>query len=191
MAHKVGVINGLIYMEKSDGTSGWYREYHIGANQTDPGASGATKTELKATFSWLLNAITEYLYYVVDIHDDWDGASDIEILVHGYLAAGETANDLIRMSILCDYYGEHDNANAPKTQTLTADHDIASDNDQYDHHMISFVLNWDEGGNVLEVGDDLHIRVYLDDVTTAPVVTGFNICHVTIRYRTKYPAIAR
>ena len=180
---------GSIQSHKSDGTSRYYHEYHLSASQADPGASGASPTELGAVFSYLLNATTEYLYYAVDIHDDWDGASDVEVEVEVYLPNAETAEDLIRMSVLCEYGADHDNANALKTQTLTADHDILNDNAQFDIHKIPFTLNWDEGGNVLEVGDTLHFRVYLDDVTTAPVVPAVNVKFFNAKYKTDKPQL--
>lgn len=161
----------------------WHREYHLSANQADPGASGATKTELNGIFSYKLDAVNEWLYYGVDIHNDWDESSDIIIEVTGYLTNAETANDLIRMSVRCDYGTDHDNANTFKTQTLTADHNIGALNAQYDVHKISFTLDYDLAANVLEVGDVVHLKVWLDDVTTAPIVPAFNIMFITVKYQ--------
>ena len=107
----------------------------------------------------------------------------------GYLTNAESANDLIRMSIRCDYGSSGDNANSFKTQTLSTDYNIGSNNAQYDVHTIQFVLDHDLAGNVLESGDVLSLRIWLDDVTTSPVVKSFNIMHVTVKYKTIYPSL--
>ncbi len=162
----------------------YHHEYHMGASEASPGNSGATATVLNAVFTYLLNATNEYVYYCVDMHDDWDAVSNVEIKVTGYLANAEDANDLVRMEVRCDYGTNGDVADSYKTQTLTQDYNIGSGNAQYTSHTLIFNLVWDEGGNVLEIGDGLNIRVRLDDVTTAPVVTGFNLKHVHITYNT-------
>jgi len=129
------------------------------------------------------------LYFTTDIHDDWDAATDVTIDVYGYLPAAETANDHIHMSVRMDYGTPGDLANGLKTQTVVNNYDVVAGNTQYTMHKLSFTLNWDLADNVLEVGDLLHLKVWLNDVTTAPVVAEFNITHVNVSYKTAKPCI--
>lgn len=180
---------GSIDCFTSAGASRYYRENHLGATVADPGASGATKTELNAIFSYKLDAITEYLYFTTDLHNDWDGASDIEVDVYCYLSQAQNPNDLIRMSLLANYGEEHSNANAFQGQTITVDHNVEGFPNQGHVHIIHFVIPWDTGGQVIETLDTMHLRIWLDDITTAPVVTGVDVMHVNVKYRTSKPSI--
>ena len=164
-----------------------WRAYHVSASATNPGPSGSTPLVSGASFYWRLNSITDYLYFDVDIHSDWDGVTDPVLEVYVALNAAETANDLIRASVLFDYYTDHDNMESPKTQTIPVDHDIVALAAQGDVHELKFVLDASLAGNVLDAGDIVKMRFWLDDVSTAPVVTAVRFLLGEFRYRTTMP----
>lgn len=180
---------GSIRCNFSDGTSKYWHEFHMGANSIAPGGSGATAEVLNAVFSYKLDATTEYVYTTFDIHSDWDAVSNIVIEVWGYLTNAETQDDIIRMEVRADYYGDRENANTAKTQTLTMEQPIDNFNAQYSVHFIGFTLPYNTGGNVVEKEDVMHLRIRLHDITTAPFVNAFNVTHITARYKTKTPQI--
>lgn len=180
---------GSISAYKSDGSSRYKRTRWLEAANVSPGASGATLTALNAVLSYNLDAANEFIYAGISICSDWDGTSDVTIKVCGYLPNAETANDLVRMSVRCDYAGNGDDANTTKTQTLDQDYDISSGNAQYTFHILTFTLDHDLAANVLEKGDKLFLKIWLDDVTTAPIVPAFNVTTVGISYSSIYPQV--
>ncbi len=174
--------DGIIDCYKPDGTSRLCHFEHLGASVASAGGSGATQQVLNAVLTYKLDAIGEYLYYATIIHSDWDASSDLTLIVGGYLTNAEAANNNIRMSIKCDYGTEGDNANTFKTQTITATHDIESDNAQYDFHILEFTMDHDLVANVLEVGDVIGIRIWLNDVSSGATVSGFNVMGLGVKY---------
>ncbi len=153
---------GSVQCHKADGSSRYVREFHLPAANASAGGSGATATVKSAVFGWLLDATNEFIYFGTDVHSDWDTTTDLTIEVTGYIDNAETADDTINMTLVCDYYGEHDDLDSVKTQTLTQDHDIVNDNGANVVHTLTFTFDHDLGGNVLEVADRLAIRINMD-----------------------------
>ena len=175
-----GHIKGYFTDEK--GAMWHYDRFSVAG--VGPGASGATEAAENATRYWLLNAITEFLYFNADIHEDWDGDSDLVVAAYVALDGAETANDLINATLVVDYYAEHDNmTTGRKTQTRSVDHDIVALNAAGSVHKLVFVINWDEGGNVMQVDDLIAFRFYLDSVAS---VAAVRFLYADFKYRTKY-----
>ena len=175
----------VLFKYAADSEGALWKEYHIGASSVSIGQSGATQGVSNASLYWILDAVTEYLYFGSDLDDDWDANSDVQVEVWVALENAETANDLIRASLRADYYASHDVMGA-KTQTRSIDHNIESYNAQGSVHELVFILDWDLADNVMEIGDIIKLRFWLDDITTAPVVTGVRVLFAALKYRTKY-----
>jgi hypothetical protein len=185
------VSGGTMSLLDASGDGGYWHEFHLGATKTDPGGSGATLTVVNtASFVYLLDATTEYLYFEIDIHDDWDGASDIVVEVRVALSGAETANDIINAEVIAEYYGEHDDIDTGvKTQTRTINHDIVSDNGQGDAHDLVFIIDWDLASNVVEVEDTIKLRFRLDSVGGGTDVAAVWFSDANIKYRTSKPQL--
>ncbi len=173
-----------------DASGGYWTEFHISASSLNKGGSAAAEGVLNGVFYYTLDAVNQYVYGTTDIHDDWDGDSDLLVEVVVALAGAETANDYIRASLLTDYFGEHDDINSPKTQTISIDHDIGNFNATGSVHELFFRINFDEGGNVIEKNDVFCFRFWLDDVTSGATVASVRVLYINIKYLTKYPALS-
>jgi hypothetical protein len=172
----------------SAGNGRLWQEFHVDATKVNPGITGATLTVVNtASFVYLLDATDEYLYFGADVHDDWDGASDVFVEVNVALDAAETNNDDIEAEIICEYYGEHESiTTAYKTQTRSVNHDIGTYSAAGMMHELVFALDFDLASNVIEDHDVLKCRFRLDGTTT---VDSVYFVEASIQYRTKLPAL--
>ena len=171
------------------GDGAYWREFHIDADSVDPGASGATASFGglgNATFYWLLNATTEYLYFDTDIHTDWDAASNIVIEVKLALDAIEPINTNIEAEIIAEYAGEHEDMDVAKTQTRQVDHDITSDLAAGTIHYVTFILNSFLGGNAIDTNDYLKLRFRLYAQTD---IAAVRFLQANVFYRSSKPRI--
>ena len=184
-------VNGPIDVYDSAGDGAYWREFHIPASKIEPAAAGATPTVINsATFVYLLNADTEYLYFGTDIHDDWDESSDIIIEIQVALSGAETADDVIQAEIVAEYVGEHEDINTGvKTQTRSIDHDIGALAGAGDVHHLAFVLDYDLESHVVQVDDNLSLRFRLDVVGGAGNVAAVWLKGANIKYRTSKPQL--
>jgi hypothetical protein len=186
-----GIQNNTVEMYDSSGNGLYWREFHTTAAKVDPGGSGATLTIVNtSSLTFLLNANTEYLYFGIDMHEDWDAASDVVIEISVALSGAETANDIINGEVVCEYFTDHDDMDTSvKTQTRTINHDIVSDNGQGDVHTLVFILDYDLASNVIEINDELLCRFRLDSVGGGTDVAAVWFIDANIKYRTPNPAI--
>lgn len=170
----------------------WKKEYHTSASAVDPGGSGPTLAvggAGSATLYYVLDATSEYLYTTSDIHNDWDGVSDIVIEVHVALDGAEAANDIIQAEIIADYFGEHEDMDTSKTQTRSINHDIVNDNNAGDVHELIFLLDYDLASNVVETGDVMGLRFRLDSVAGGTDVAAVRFLTLNLIYRACTPQI--
>jgi len=161
---------------------------HVNAGAAGTFGSNATMGAEGATSYWLLDATTEFAFFDVCIHDDWDGDTDIWVKVRVALNGDETANDDIDATLVTDYYGDHEDMNTGfKTQTRDIDHDVGNFNAGGSVHDLWFQLDHDLGGNVIEVDDILNFKFYLDDISTGAPVIAVRFLGADVLYRTKKP----
>ncbi|KKL06814.1 hypothetical protein LCGC14_2592270, partial [marine sediment metagenome] len=157
-------LYGNVNVYDDAGNGAYWRKDHAKASAVSPGGSGATEAIINtATYVWLLDANTEYLYFCTDIHDDWDGASDVVVELTVALSGDETANDVIQAEVVAEYVGDHGDIDTGiRTQTRTINHDVVSDNNQGDTHEMTFILDHDLGSHEIAAGDHLSLRFRLD-----------------------------
>lgn len=172
-----------------NGAAMYWHHIEFDSSSLSPGASGATAGTINtSTHCWLLDATNEYMYFGFAMHEDWDAASDIIVECCMALSAAETENDTINGELIVEYFGEHEDAGNPKTQTRTVDHDITDDNAQYKDHTLRFVLDHDLADNVIQRGDKVHCRFRLDAVGGAGEVAGVYYYGGQARYLSNTPA---
>ena len=102
------------------------------------------------------------------------------------LDAAETAGDLIKTTLRADYYAEHENMLAPKTQSRNVNHDIGAFNAQGDTHQITYLLDHSLAGNVIEQLDMLNCRCNLSAAGGAGETGAIRVIRATIAFRTRY-----
>ena len=182
------VTSSGAYLTGGQDVAGAYiHEYFASASSLAKG--GATEAVINGVFYLQLDATGEYIYYTVDVHDDWDGDQDLWITAVVALDGAETANDQIHASVLCNYYGEHQNIITAKAQTISVDHDIGNYNAEGDVHKLSFRINWDQTDNVVLKGDYFSFRFWLDDVSSGGSVAGVRVLYMNLKYTTKYSCL--
>jgi hypothetical protein len=181
-------IHGEFNVLDSNDDGRYWREFHLNAASVSPGASGATLSvggPGSASLYYLLNATNEYLYFSSDIHSDWDGASDIIVIINVALDGNEDQDDTIDAELIAEYFADHDDMDVAKTQTRTIGHSIGGNKFAGTVHELIFALNWDETDNVIEVDDILKLRFRLDSVASIGAVRFLD---GNVLYRTSKPA---
>jgi len=184
----INVGNGELNVNKviRGTTSLWYSPpQHVELVSANPGGSGATWIPATATVlqGWQLNADAETLTFEGDVHGDWDEATDIEIKLIFESNVNNTAGadaDTTDFQIVCYYKGDGEATN--KTQTITHACTVGK---VADHEQVNCtaVINFDEAGNVVEIGDKFSFILNL--VTGTSEVADITLNHIHLRYLTK------
>jgi len=144
------------------------RYYHLPLQSFDPGASGATWTSPDAnTLSgWQLDAASETLEFQTDVHDDWDGASDLTIesvFTVNVDNSGGAPTDTVDLKLVCYYKGQGETAT--KTQTVEVATVIGTCA-QWTQFKVEFDIDWDKASNVVQAGDVFSFILNLETDTS-------------------------
>ena len=150
-----------------------------------PGGSGATWITVDANTlgGWQLNADADILEFRGDVGGDWDEVSDIEIKLIFESNVDNTAGnvaDTTDFQVVCYYKGTGDIVN--KTQIVT-DSCTVGQIDDHEQITCTLLVNYDEAGNVVDVGDKF--TFVLNVVTGTSDVADITMNHIHIRYKTK------
>jgi len=143
------------------------RYYHLPVQKLNPGASGAVWTTPSSNTmgGWQVDAASEVLYLETDIHNDWDGASDMTIEIYFEKnTAGGTAGDTVDLKLQVFYKGVGDSA--CKTQAIAESVTVVGDDAQYTQYEAIFTINWDETDNVVQAGDGFGFILNLETDTS-------------------------
>lgn len=161
----------------------WYNYRQVAVSSIDPGASGATWVDPSANTvgGWQLDASSETLEFQADIHDDWDGASDIKICVYfetNIDNSGGSGTDSVDMQIVCRMktVGE----SSCKTQTLETAKTVGTAA-QYTMFESEFYLDYDDVSNPVETNDIIGFQLNLETDTSE--VDDIIINHIEILYQ--------
>lgn len=149
-------------------TSTYRRYYHLPLASLDPGASGATWTDPSADSvgGWQLDAAGEILHAAVDIHADWDGATDPTVELHfdtNVNNGGGLVTDTVDIKVVAYYKGVGDTSTKSQTVEVAT---VVGQAAQFKHFKVELALNWDAGGNVIEVGDQIMLQINLETDTS-------------------------
>ncbi|MBA7624854.1 hypothetical protein ES703_32268 [subsurface metagenome] len=181
-------VTGDIRAYQSDGgTSLYYHEHNVPAFSAAPGAAGATLTAPTANTlgGYQLDVNTEQLYFSMHVENDWDGKTDIIVEV-AWEVNEETASDgTVDLQLICYYKGDHEATN--KTQTVEVPHTITGNKAQFTQHRTTFIVNWDESSNVIEIEDVIGFILNLETDTSE--CDDIIINHMVSKYATTQPAL--
>lgn len=178
--HKfIGGVNGF----QANGTSSlWWNEFHMPAFNAASGGSGATQIVPTANTlgGYRLDVDTEIVYFQSELHDDWDGYTDIIFTVHWEVNEVAAADGTVDLKIICYYKGDTDVVN--KTQTFEEAHTITGNKAQFTQHSTEFTITHDTGGQVIDENDVFSFLLNLETDTSECDDIIVNM--VTFKYRT-------
>ena len=165
----------------------YVRYYHLSLAAFDPGASGATwhDADANTTGGWQLDNANEHLHSGIDVHNDWDGVSNLDLEIYFAIAdAGAAAPDTVDIKIICYYAGEGDAGT--KTQTIE-EAIIVGAAAQWTVFKKEFEIVYNEGGNVVDAGDIIGVIINLETDTSE--VDDIYITHMSFYYNTTHVGI--
>lgn len=167
------------------GTFYWYNTQHLPVASLDPGASGAIYTDADANTlgGYQIDDSDEVLHADGDIHNDWDGESDIEVKIVFEVNVDNTGGndtDTVDIKAVAFYKGSGDTTTKTQTSEVAT---IVGKSERYKQFVSTHTLNWDETNNIIEEGDKLHIEINLETDTSE--VDDIIVNHVHIRYKSR------
>jgi len=181
---------GLHISDWARHTSANYRRYyHLDITGFDPGASGATWTDSNANTvgGWQLDNAGEKLHAQVDIHADWDGASDLTMEVYFEINAASAEDNTV--DIKAEFYYKGLAETATKSQTVEVATNVGDGGAKAQFTMFKaiFTIDWDATDNVIETGDIVHVHLNLetdtsevDDIIVNKINYYYNTAHLGI-----------
>ncbi|MCK5605734.1 hypothetical protein KAR91_27815 [Candidatus Pacearchaeota archaeon] len=177
--------NGFLRTENAD----YRRYYHLPIAAFDPGASGATWTDPDANTlgGWQLDNAGEIIFSKVDVHDDWDGVSDLtaEIFFEVNIDnSGGNVGDTVDIKMVSYYKGAGESSN--KTQAVEVA-TVVDQSPQYKLYKVELVIDHDFADNVIENGDQITICLNLETDTSE--VDDIVITSASYYYNTKHVGI--
>jgi len=133
---------------------------------------------------FLFDADGELLTIQFCVPADWDGVSDMNLVLHCLLNAAETANDLIDWETSVKSIADHGNILTAGTQAPGVNHDIGALNADGDFHKVPIVLDYDDATCPIAHGDNVSITLSRTaDVGTAGYVAGAIVIDICIEYQ--------
>ncbi len=165
------------------------RYYHVALGASNPGASGAAWVDASAntTGGWRLTNAIHLLRGQVDVHSDWDAASDLTFSVNFMVNVDNTGGgvgDTVDLKATVYYKGVGDTATKSQTVEVAT---VVGQSAQYKQFKASFTIDFDAASNVVEAGDVLAIVLNLetdtsevDDVVITSMEFYYNTTHVGI-----------
>lgn len=170
-------------------TTLYRRYYHLPLASFDPGASGTTWTSAGASTvgGWQLNAAGEILETKVDVHSDWDAASDLHAEVRFQINAASAENDTVDIKLVLYYMGVAETVTKTQTVEVATNVGDGGAKAQFTMFQADFVIDYDAIGAVVEAGDCIAMILNLetdtsevDDVIINAVTYYYNTTHLGI-----------
>lgn len=170
-------VDGVIRTTSAE----WYACKYINGFSVDPGASGATFTapDSDTLGGFNLDADGEFLYFNAKICSDWDGSSDVIIRVFWEVDDADATGDAV-IDVVA--YMKGDGETSTKSQSLSDTEDCTGDA-QYTQHYSDFTIDYDDGSNGLDSGDNLTCKLNFD--ATSSDISDIIYNYAIILYQTK------
>jgi len=143
-----------------------------------------TETIRGGVAGFLFDADGELLTIQFCIPKDWDGESDIILILHCVLNADETANDAIDWETSVISVANHEDVDAAGAQTPGASHDIGAFTAAGTLHLVEIILDYDDGTCPIAAGDNVSITLSRTvNVGGDGYVAGVLVIDACIRYQ--------
>ncbi|MGW8324069.1 MAG: hypothetical protein ACWGNI_00105 [Desulfobacterales bacterium] len=166
-------------------TSRYRRYYHLPLASFDPGASGATWTSATGDHlsGWQLNSDTDILEFESDVHADWDGVTDLTVEIRFQLLDAGNPGDTVDLRLVMYYMGDGETA----TKTQSDEVATVTDGTQYKMYTVTFTIDHDLAGNLVDVGDVISFELNLETDTSE--IDNVLIVGGSIYYNTTHTGI--
>ena len=170
-------------------TSLYRRYYHLPLAAFDPGASGATwvDPDVNTLGGFQLDAAGEILFAKVDVHADWDAASDLNVELYFEVNIDNTGGlvtDTVDIKAVVYYKGVGELVNKSQVVEVAT---VVGQSDQYNLFKVELALNYDEVDNVIQAGDAITICMNLetdtsevDNIIIVDAAFYYNTTHIGI-----------
>lgn len=156
---------------KSDASS--YVRIPCALNVSSQGtpATASTATDLGG---WQMDASGERLNVVAmkPIPAGWTGANDLVLEVECLLLNAETASDTIDLDMTWRSLSDADGPTKTGTEITAVSHDISTGNAQYDRHLVSMTVDFDDATNPVAVDDLFMAEIFHDPAAGGAPVAG-------------------
>ena len=126
-----------------------------------------------------LNAVDDYLFWNEKVEADWDGATDLEVIIRWENNVDNTGGadaDTVDLRLQCYYKGSGDTAS--KSQILEEPVTVGKAA-QYKMFETTFTINYDETDNVVEIADAISFTLNLETDTSEVddiIINGARCC---------------
>jgi len=147
-------------------TTKYRRYYHLYSESFDPGASGASWTDPDGNTvgGWELTATSQDLQATVDVHADWDAASDLTVEIRFEIAAaGSAPGDVVVLDL--DVYLKGAGDAVTKSQNLS-DSVTVDASAQWTMFEASFTIDYNAVGAGVDVGDIVKLVLTLNTASS-------------------------
>ena len=164
-------------------TSLWWYIKYVDAFTITPGTTGAqlTAPDANTLGGYQLDADTEKLYFNAHVFDNWDGSSDLELVVVFEVNVDNTAGsdtDTVDLKVTAYYKGDGETTNKTQTTEVAT---IVGKSPQYKQFTAILTIDWDATDNVVEVGDTITFVLNLETDTSE--VDNIIVNSAVFRYR--------
>lgn len=165
-------------------TSLYISRHRFPIESSDPGASGATWTDMTSDNlpGYSLDNSGEILEFAAPVLNDWDEASDLTVNFNFQVDDATTSNgDTADLALTVYYMGNGDST--LKTQTI-AENAVTTNGTQWRLYQTSFTIDYDYTDNVVEIGDKIGFELHMETDTSE--VDSILIIGGALTYNTKH-----
>ena len=166
-------------------TSLWWFCHKMSAVNLSSGGSGATEVTPSAHTlgGYQFDNSSEFLYVSESVHDNWDGESDMEVIVRWELNAASTnASDSVFLTLNCLYKKAGEDTTGSQSSTVGV---LVGNQSQYTMNTTTFTIDYDLTNNEISAGDVISFKLNLD--TANSDVDNVIINFFNFRYKTRVP----
>jgi len=132
---------------------------------------------------FLFSADAELLYIQFCVPKDWNGGSDLTLILHCVLNADEAVNDIIDWETSVVSVANHEDVDTAGTQTPGVAHSIESYNGAGVLHQVPIVLDYDDATCPIAPGDNVSITLSRTaNVGADGYVAGVIVIDICVKY---------
>ena len=147
------------------------------------GVSAPTETVRGNLAGWLFDADGEILYLTFHVPGEWDGESNLTIVLECLLTAAETANDKIDWETIVTPIGDGEDADSIGTQTPGTEKDIGAVTAAGTRHRCNIILDYDDGTAPIAAEDLVTVALSrTSNVGNAGYVNGVLLLHGAVEF---------
>lgn len=148
------------------------------------GVAAPTATVRDGVAGYLFAADAETLYVQFCVPTNWDGMSDIDLVLYCVLDADEAVNDIIDWETSVVSIADHEDVDVAGTQTPGANHNIGAFNGAGTLHKVAIILDYDSGACPINYGDNVTVEMSRTaNVGQAGYVAGVIVLDICIEYQ--------